>query len=179
MKPSSINSLNFPTAYCQSSQPPTPHTINHSMTITIHQGSDAVGPIAGLLNRSASKLLFNVSHNSPKQSGFLSISCARPFKWVWYMTHKGLQVSTPQLWEERGDSRVDRGRWAWIKCMGFGDLHVQLADCGINAEGGSCINRNAQELKLCWDLCKIFRDKLDSHRCSQCDFSLTAASLFF
>lgn len=66
---------NFPTAYYQKSPSPT-----QSMTITIHQGSDVEGPIAGLLNRSASKLLFNVSHNSPKQSGLLSISHARPFK---------------------------------------------------------------------------------------------------
>lgn len=107
---------NFPTAYCQRSPSPP----EHSMTITIHQGSDVGGAIAGLLNRSAGKLLFNVSHNSPKQSGLLSISRARPFKWVWYMTHKGLQVSTPP-WEEWGDSGGgDRGRWALIKCMGFG-----------------------------------------------------------
>lgn len=103
---------NFPT--CLLSEVPPP---NHSMTITIHQGSDVGGPIAGLLNRSASKLLFNVSHNSPKQSGLLSISRARPFKWVWYMTHKGLQVSTPRGKKEE-TAVVIWGRWAWIKCKG-------------------------------------------------------------
>lgn len=116
VKPSSIKS--------EISQPPTVRGLapNHSMTITIHQGSDVGGPIAGLLDRSASKLLFNVSHNSPKQSGLLSVSHARPFKWAWYMTHKGLQVSTP-LWKEREGSRGDGGGgWVWIKCLGFGIL---------------------------------------------------------
>lgn len=114
---------NFPTAYCQRSPSPI-----QSMTITIHQGSDVGGLIAGLLNRSASKLLFNVSYNSPKQSGLLSISHVRPFKWVWYMTHEGLQASAT-LWEESTDS-WGKGRWAWIKFIGFGIFRLNWLTVG-------------------------------------------------
>lgn len=138
---------NAPTAHCQRSPP---SSLNHSVTITIHHGGDVRGPIAGLFNRSASKLLFNVSYNSPKQSGLLSISRARPFKWVWYMTHEGLQVSV-LLWEERRDGPAGGG--ARIKCLGLGIIVLNwetLCECW----GTSSTDENS--IKLMFLTCAHF-----------------------
>lgn len=71
-------------------------------------GEGSRGTIASSFYQSAPRLLFNVWHNSPKQSALLSIDCARPFKWVWCMSHKGLccQCHCPK---EEGI--------AWIRCI--------------------------------------------------------------
>lgn len=62
-EPSSIKSETSTPASCQRSPYP-----NHSMTITIHRRRDNEGAIAGRLNGSAGKLLFNVRRRGRKQS---------------------------------------------------------------------------------------------------------------